>query len=273
MRQWSDVHFLAGSLVKVAGSDKKKHELRKELFKTYHVALFTEKVITRQGKINKDFLNNKNIDKDSTIERFRIVLSYLTFVHYLEKLTFCEDKGKKENIGQKQLNDFKSTVRLPIYSDKMELNFNEIFGEYCQELAEKIVVDSKDAKRNRITFTDDFIQGGNLTPDVATFRSTLLEAVFIHFWRNVTFKLSAKFGKRKSGVTYKSLDDSVEDDDIKSFLNKFIFAVHTPNEVQLGKILTKEVDAHYNLFESDFQSSYILEKMLNWFKKKNSEWY
>ena len=195
----------------------------------------------------------------------------MTFVHYLEKLTFCEDKGKKENIGQKQLNDFKSTVRLPIYSDKMELNFNEIFGEYCQELAEKIVVDSKDAKRNRITFTDDFIQGGNLTPDVATFRSTLLEAVFIHFWRNVTFKLSAKFGKSKSGVT--SLDDVVKEEDIDSFLNKFIFAVHTPNEVQLGKILTKEVDAHYNLFESDFQSSYILEKMLDWFKKKNSEWY
>ena len=89
----------------------------------------------------------------------------------------------------------------------------------------------------------------------------------------MTFKLSAKFGKRKSGVTYKSLDDSVEDDDIKSFLNKFIFAVHTPNEVQLGKILTKEVGAHYNLFESDFQSSYILEKMLDWFKKKDSEWY
>ena len=154
----------------------------------------------------------------------------------------------------------------------MEMDFNEIFGEYRQELAEKIVVDSKDAKRNRITFTDDFIQGGNLTPDVATFRSTLLEAVFIHFWRNVTFKLSAKYGKRKSGVPYKSLDGSVEDDDIKSFLNKFIFAVHTPNEVQLGKILTKEVGAHYNLFESDFQS-YILKKMLDWFKKKNSEWY
>ena len=86
----------------------------------------------------------------------------------------------------------------------------------------------------------------------------------------MTFKLSAKFGKSKSGVT--SLDDVVKEEDIDSFLNKFIFAVHTPNEVQLGKILTKEVGAHYNLFESDFQS-YILKKMLDWFKKKNSEWY
>ena len=57
MRQWSDVHFLAGiSLVKVAGSDtNKKLELRNELFKSHHVALFTENVITRQGKLDEDF--------------------------------------------------------------------------------------------------------------------------------------------------------------------------------------------------------------------------
>ena len=41
----------------------------------------------------------------------------------------------------------------------------------------------------------------------------------------------------------------------------------------MGKILTKEVGEHYKLLESDFQSSYILEKMLNSFKGKESKWY
>ena len=43
--------------------------------------------------------------------------------------------------------------------------------------------------------------------------------------------------------------------------------------IQLGKILTKEVSEHYKFLESDFQSSYILEKMLNSFKEKESKWY
>ena len=41
----------------------------------------------------------------------------------------------------------------------------------------------------------------------------------------------------------------------------------------MGKILTKEVSEHYKFLESDFQSSYILEKMLNSFKGKESKWY
>ena len=74
MRQWSDVHFLAGSLVKVGSDTNKKLELRNELFKSYHVALLTDNVMTQQGKLDENFINNKNIKKDST-KRFRNVLS------------------------------------------------------------------------------------------------------------------------------------------------------------------------------------------------------
>ena len=41
-----------------------------------------------------------------------------------------------------------------------------------------------------------------------------------------------------------------------------------PDEVRLGQILNKEVGQHFKLRECDFQSSFLLEKMLDWFKKK-----
>jgi hypothetical protein len=45
---------------------------------------------------------------------------------------------------------------------------------------------------------------------------------------------------------------------------------NAPNEVDLGRILTDEVGKYYNVKEADFQSDFILRNMLDWFKKKES---
>ena len=53
-------------------------------------------------------------------------------------------------------------------------------------------------------------------------------------------------------------------------MDNLVFAVHTPNEVELDDVMKSEVGNHYGLHEIDFQSDFILRKMLNWFKKKES---
>ena len=83
--------------------------------------------------------------------------------------------------------------------------------------------------------------------------------------------IQVKNKEETGGNGIEALEDNEEH--VKEFLEKLVFAVETPNEVQLGQILTKEVGKLYNLNESDFQSDFILRKMLDWFKEKESIWY
>nr|CAH0106736.1 unnamed protein product [Daphnia galeata] len=139
---------------------------------------------------------------------------------------------------------------------------------------------------------EDFLDGTNLTGNVNEFRQILSdftfeknknketkdsvevrESVFQEFWGNKSFELSESFGTKDDqspDETKKSLDCAIRDEDITSFLNKLVFVVHTPNEVELDSILKSEVGKYYELHESDFQSDFILRKMLDWFKKKES---
>jgi hypothetical protein len=63
----------------------------------------------------------------------------------------------------------------------------------------------------------------------------------------------------------------VGDKEIGDFLDKLVFGVHTPNEVELGDILKKELNDRYSLHDSDFKSDFILRNLLDWFKKKESK--
>lgn len=63
--------------------------------------------------------------------------------------------------------------------------------------------------------------------------------------------------------------DGVNDSEIDKFFEKLVFA-KVPNEVELGKILTHSIGERYGLNNSCLQSAYVLEKMLNWFKTKES---
>jgi hypothetical protein len=102
--------------------------------------------------------------------------------------------------------------------------------------------------------------------DQAEFNSFLSASTFSC---SKTFGIEEEKGKDKE-ASDRTLDDLVTEDEIKEFLDKLVFAVNMPNEVRLGHILTKEVGQHFNVRGCDFQSSFILEKMLNWFKEKNS---
>ncbi|KAK4011707.1 hypothetical protein OUZ56_020825 [Daphnia magna] len=67
------------------------------------------------------------------------------------------------------------------------------------------------------------------------------------------------------------LKRNATDNEINGFFDKLVFVVNTPNEVTLGKLLTEEVGEYYELNEADLQSDFILRNMLDWFKKKQSD--
>ncbi len=65
-------------------------------------------------------------------------------------------------------------------------------------------------------------------------------------------------------------DPNKNNKEIDDFFQKLVFIVNTPNEVDLGKIISEDISEYYKLHESDFQSDFILRNMLDWFKEKES---
>ena len=70
---------------------------------------------------------------------------------------------------------------------------------------------------------------------------------------------SSKFPKNQTNAT------------INDFFKKLVFAVNTPNENELDDILDSELRKFYRLDYVEFHSAFIFRKMLNWFKKKESQ--
>ncbi|EFX62704.1 hypothetical protein DAPPUDRAFT_229967, partial [Daphnia pulex] len=273
MAQWSAVHLLAKTLLEKV-THQKEIALTSPIFKSYHVALVEENVIDKEKKN----LCSKFLKGDDS--RFREILSEITFVHYWEKLNFkYDDKKKIRHDGKNKLIfQFKETLLkhlLPKYpknkKQKMEMDFRVFKDFYDELISEKVLVAGKTWKKK--PFAKNFIKGKDLTEKGSEFRGKLRNAVFTHFWKDLTFTLSPKFGREIISSTpdeNKSLNDLVGEKEIGDFLDKLVFAVHTPNEVQLDEILKTEVSDRYNLNESDFQSDFILRNMLDWFKKKES---
>jgi hypothetical protein len=117
----------------------------------------------------------------------------------------------------------------------MEFDFG-VFEDYYKDLvAQKVIVPEWRTKTKK-PFTKEFKRGINQTQEGLQFRKKLCNAVFIHYWKDLTIQLSKSFGMNSKTDENKSLNDLVADDkEIDDFLDKLVFAVHTPNEVELDE--------------------------------------
>ncbi|WP_342220345.1 ankyrin repeat domain-containing protein [Rickettsiella endosymbiont of Miltochrista miniata] len=61
------------------------------------------------------------------------------------------------------------------------------------------------------------------------------------------------------------------DTEINQFLEKLIFAVDQPNEVELGKIISQEMGEEFNLIDANLVTDKFLRDMLDWFKEKEGK--
>jgi hypothetical protein len=232
MAGWLDVHLLAKTMLDYV-TDNRQLTLSSPIFKSYHVALIHEKVIDKiGGKLCTTFLEGDN-------SRFREILSEITFVKYWEKLSFkSENKKTIRTDGNKKLTLFDGTSiekHLPKYSTTMEFDFGVFEDHYKDLVAQKVIVPEWRTKTKK-PFTKEFKRGINQTQEGLQFRKKLCNAVFIHYWKDLTIQLSKSFGMNSKTDENKSLNDLVADDkEIDDFLDKLVFAVHTPNEVELDE--------------------------------------
>ncbi len=65
---------------------------------------------------------------------------------------------------------------------------------------------------------------------------------------------------------------AVKDEEIQGFLDKLVFAVNTPNEGELNEVLKSEMSIYFTLLSTDLQSAFVMNEMVNWFKRKDNVW-
>ena len=131
-----------------------------------------------------------------------------------------------------------------------------------------------DLKTN--TFHIDFISGCNeLSEGAKELRQNILRlSKNVEHLRSLTFSFDKYFGKtslKPIEFNY-PLPVAVRDKEIEGFLDKLVFAVNTPNEDELDDVLKSEVSNYYKLLSTDLQSAYVMNEMVNWFKRENNVW-
>nr|XP_033336892.1 uncharacterized protein LOC117226539 [Megalopta genalis] len=137
---------------------------------------------------------------------------------------------------------------------------------------------------NDIVIRDEFVRDLNLTTGLKKFRDVFREALgyedtteFRTNLEKIKLPVSVQFAKlfRKTPrdklpeLTY----EEIEDTEIKNFLDKLVFAVGQPDEVELGEIIAKELGDHskFNLLSPGLVADSFQREMLDWFKEKGKE--
>ena len=148
---------------------------------------------------------------------------------------------------------------------------DEKFRNYHMALIEEKVIDL-----DKGMFHQDFVGQVQLSDGAKELRAALKSLKAKKPWDTWTFSDKAKdtFGKiavEPKEFNYK-LPVAVTDEEITEFFNKFIFAVNTPNEDELSGILKEEVSEYLELLGTEFPTAYIFNKMVDWFKRKDSIW-
>jgi hypothetical protein len=149
---------------------------------------------------------------------------------------------------------------------------SEVIRNYHIALIKENVIDLKTKKLH-----EDFIKRpGGLTEGAKELRINLLRQLDenIEKLNNLIFSFDKTFGKTplKPKIFNYSLPVAVKDEEIKGFLDKLIFAVNTPNEGELDDVIKSEVGNYFTLLTSDLQSAYVMNEMVNWFKRKDNIW-
>jgi hypothetical protein len=238
--------------------------------------------ITRRGdKIdsciictNIDFANKRSLWKDG-IEVKEVQLSdpILKF----EKLS--DDKiprrYKIEIHDEYLFYMFKEETTSKLLANKLwdsrnrKINLNsksESIRNYHMALVEENVIDLKTN-----TFHIDFISGCNeLSEGAKELRQNILRlSKNVKHLASLIFSFDKNFGitSLKPIEFNYPLPVAVKDKEIEGFLDKLVFAVNTPNEDELDDVLKSEVSNYYKLLSTDLQSAYVMNEMVNWFKR------
>ncbi|EFX87117.1 hypothetical protein DAPPUDRAFT_97395 [Daphnia pulex] len=231
---------------------------------------------------NIDFGNKESLkEKGIEVKEVQLTDKILQFAKLSDeknptryKLNISKEKFeilKEETTSKilaKMLWDFSDGNETKHTTKKLETE-NESVRNYHIALIKEKVIDLETKK-----FHEDFInQPDELTEGAKELRKYLLQfSENAENWKKRIFNFDENFGKTPLKEFNYDLPVAVKDEEIQGFLDKLIFAVNTPNEDELDDVLKSEVGNYFTLQSTDLQSAYVMNEMVNWFKRKDNIW-
>ena len=200
---------------------------------------------------------------------FDFKLSTKETVFYKLKITnkFCSELVEKWS----EQNQLVNTL-LEKKGSQLDLR-NPVLKKYHWALVNKDImkVEEKKDKKFFARFSENFISGKSLSDREKKLRKIMEEKM--GDLNNCKWIASPTFGKEKTEEATDHPPASATEEEINEFFNKLVFVVNMPNEVELDGILKSHLGDHYNLLNNEVQFSFVLNKMLDWFKDtdKNNE--
>jgi hypothetical protein len=160
---------------------------------------------------------------------------------------------------------------------KLPLNLNDnLLKTYHEALAQNVIdIRTKGYKSSFIN-----VDAG-LTKSIRKFRSllnkdNLQEDDFKNKLSACVFNIEGNFGKPVNREPKQSLPDGkISLKEVIGFLEKLVFAVNQPNEIELWGIIKSEIREFHNinLNDIDLMASEFQTKMLDWMKKKEGSFF
>lgn len=251
----------------------------------------------------KDFIICTNINFDfHGLKKAQIGTNEMTDEDvFFPKVTVAEGKSAKRyqlvfNDGHALFETLRNTSDVhklaeelfKLVKDKKNYNFqNTIFQAYQEALVREniFVLDTKKFNEkkggNVVKFSEMFIENYyKLSKNAQNLREALqahlnkVEGLSLD--RTEEFILTKPSGVKSSDQFCKDFSlpaDNICDEEIEDFLNKLVFAVNQPNEIELGAIIAKEMgkDNKLNLISADLITDSFQRQMMDWFKAKGKE--
>ncbi|WP_250295221.1 ATP-binding protein [Wolbachia endosymbiont of Oedothorax gibbosus] len=128
----------------------------------------------------------------------------------------------------------------------------------------KSLVDKK-ISVTKIKTKDDFLSIGNS----ARYKLKDLKGNIAQYLKQSMASMKDKLSKKISNG--KKISDEEIDKGIKDFLNKLVFAVNLPNEVELGEIIKNELGKEFNNIDRKNVYSRFQEEALDWMKAEEGK--
>ncbi|WP_341816186.1 ankyrin repeat domain-containing protein [Wolbachia endosymbiont (group B) of Elophila nymphaeata] len=282
--------------------------LKDDLFKKYHGALAERVIDIQTKKFKEDFVSgSSNLPEE--VKEFRKVLleksglSEEDFKRDLKtkSLKISGTFGKVLKLEENpQINRKKTSNNSPDPSQELAehianliVNGNigtpikiqqraNIIKENIAKLIGHVFVETEDGGKKK--FRQGFLNGDELPGNLNDFRKELkksLKSIQFSQLDQYQFEINVhtcteedyKEYKKKGQDYFKLLpipNDKVSNEEIDDFLDKLVFAVNQPNEVELGNIIEAEMgeEKDINLIDSELIASKFQKDMLDWMKEK-----
>ena len=284
--QRTDFKILAQKLAECLVNNN-KIDFKQPLFRKYHNALVREVIDIKKAKLKLNFIENKELSLEAIAFRQTVLQKVektykKTEAEFLNSLTFSEPFVKnmvfEENpeldsvtmteiitliVEEKNRTNPKKICAINVSNEDLLLKMRPLAGHVLIQ------------KNKTVTFSQSFLNENKTLPtNITKFKNELFKEFGNKASEELklfTFEITGfKTCKEEEFNELTFPKDEVSEEDIKGFMDEFIFAMKQPNEKDLGKIVSGKIEKDSQYLNAEMITNFYQTQMLDWFKRKQS---